>query len=101
MSDEISLKRESKPKKKCSWEKSESVNGITKRVSVREVENGFVISVSKYGHSEKEDKYIDHSCEYISTKNPLEKLKPKEEEIISGDKAILKSIENMFNESDY
>jgi hypothetical protein len=31
------------------WEKSETADGITKRVCVEQVENGFVITMEKYG----------------------------------------------------
>ena len=62
------------------WEKSESINGITKRVSVEQVENGFIVTMSKYGSSSEEgSKYIDECKKYISKKNPLEGTKPKED----------------------
>lgn len=60
------------------WEISETKDGITKRLSVEKAENGFIITKSKYGNVE--DKYIDETKKYISTKNPLDK---KEEEIES------------------
>ena len=31
------------------WEKSESTDGMTKRVCVEQVENGFIITMEKYG----------------------------------------------------
>jgi len=63
------------------WSITEEKNGITKRLSVEKVENGFVITKAKHGYEEgeeKEGKYLDITKKYISTKNPLE---GKEEEI--------------------
>lgn len=63
------------------WEISESKDGITKRLCVEKVENGFIISKSKCG--DVEGKYVDETKKYISTKNPLEKEEEKEEEVKS------------------
>ena len=58
------------------WSYSTEDNGITKRCTVREVENGFTINISKYGYpksddGEKEGDYIDERKEFISKVNPL------------------------------
>lgn len=70
------------PKKRLSWEKSQGLNGVTKRVRVEQAENGFIVTIETYGRDEtKEDsKYMDECKKYISASNPLEELEPKEEE---------------------
>ena len=37
-------------KKYKRWEKSESTDGMTKRVCVEQVENGFIITMEKFIH---------------------------------------------------
>jgi hypothetical protein len=56
------------------WSITEEKDGITKRLSVEKVENGFVITKNKYGYEGEGEKrnYIDVNKKYISTKNPLE-----------------------------
>jgi hypothetical protein len=62
------------------WEKSQTINGITKRVCVEQAENGFIVTMSKYGSTGEEgSKYIDENKKYISKKNPLEGTEPKED----------------------
>jgi len=76
------------------WEKSETANGVTKRVCVEQVENGFVITMEKYGSSGEDEKYTSECKKYISKKNPLEGTSPKTEEESYEDK-ILDGLENL------
>jgi hypothetical protein len=75
------------------WEKSETTDGITKRVCVEQVENGFVITMEKYGSS-SDEKYTSECKKYISKKNPLEGTSPKTEEDSYEDK-IIDGLENL------
>jgi hypothetical protein len=75
-------------KKHNRWEKSETANGITKRVCVEQVENGFVITMEKYGSSGEDEKYTSECKKYISKKNPLEGENPKTEEESYEDKIL-------------
>jgi len=54
------------------WSITEEKDGVTKSLKVEEAENGFIITKNKYGYVEDEDKHIDETKKYISTKNPLE-----------------------------
>jgi hypothetical protein len=82
-------------KNKKRWEKSETADGITKRVCVEQAENGFIITMEKYGSSGEEEKYTSECKKYISKKNPLEKLEPKTEEESYEDK-VLDGLENLM-----
>lgn len=76
------------------WEKSESVNGMTKRVCVEQVENGYIITMEKYGSEGDSEKYTSDCKKYISKKNPLEGMEPKSEESSYEDK-ILDGLEGL------
>ena len=80
------------------WEKSETADGITKRVSVEQVENGYIVTMEKYGRalSDEDDdsKYTNDCKKYISKKNPLEGMAPKTEKESVEDK-ILDGLENL------
>ena len=79
------------------WEKSETADGVTKRVSVEQVENGYVVTMEKYGRPSMDgddDKYTNECKKYISKKNPLEGMKPKTEKESVEDK-ILDGLENL------
>jgi hypothetical protein len=79
------------------WEKSESADGITKRVSVEQVENGYIVTMEKYGKlsvDEDDSKYTNDCKKYISKKNPLEGMVPKTEKESVEDK-ILDGLENL------
>jgi hypothetical protein len=79
------------------WEKSESADGITKRVSVEQVENGYIVTMEKYGKAsddEDDSKYTNDCKKYISKKNPLEGMAPKTEKESVEDK-ILDGLENL------
>jgi len=58
------------------WSYSIEKDGISKRCTVKEVENGYTIRISKYGYLEKEGEeksdYIDETKEFIMQTNPLE-----------------------------
>jgi hypothetical protein len=74
---ELLIKSNTMENESKKWEISETKDGITKRMCVEKVENGFIISKSKYGNIN--DNYVDETKKYISTKNPLEKEEEKEE----------------------
>ena len=79
------------------WEKSETSDGITKRVSVEQVENGYIVTMEKYGKAsddEDDSKYTNDCKKYISKKNPLEGMAPKTEKESVEDK-ILDGLENL------
>jgi hypothetical protein len=81
------------------WEKSETSDGITKRVSVEQVENGYIVTMEKYGRpsgdgDEDDSKYTNDCKKYISKKNPLEGMAPKTEKESVEDK-ILDGLENL------
>ena len=82
-------------KKYKRWEKSESTDGMTKRVCVEQVENGFIITMEKYGSSGEDEKYTSECKKYISKKNPLEGMSPKTEEESYEDK-ILEGLEGLM-----
>lgn len=82
-------------KKYKRWEKSESTDGMTKRVCVEQVENGFIIIMEKYGSSGEDEKYTSECKKYISKKNPLEGMSPKTEEESYEDK-ILDGLEGLM-----
>ena len=82
-------------KKYKRWEKSESTDGMTKRVCVEQVENGFIITMEKYGSSGEDEKYTNECKKYISKKNPLEGMSPKTEEESYEDK-ILDGLEGLM-----
>jgi hypothetical protein len=91
----IKLNNMSDDKKR--WEKSETSDGITKRVSVEQVENGYIVTMEKYGKPSMDDedsKYTNECKKYISKKNPLEGMKPKTETESAEDK-ILDGLENL------
>ena len=56
------------------WSKSQEVNGVTNSITVKEVENGFIIEINKYGRdtTKKDSNYYDESKSYISKTNPLD-----------------------------
>lgn len=79
------------------WEKSETADGITKRVTVEQVENGYIVTMEKYGRSSQDlddSEYTNDCKKYISKKNPLEGMAPKTEKESVEDK-ILDGLENL------
>jgi len=66
---------------------SETVDGITKSVNVEKIENGYIVSIHKYGMkssgegcSECDSEYIDETKRFYSKENPLNKEAKQEEE---------------------
>lgn len=95
----------SEKKKYRRWSKCVEMDGITKKIEVREVENGYVICKSMYGKMEGSEEYIDERKEYISTTNPMEekskKMEDKEEEMEEEKEMdMLKSIKKMLTKID-
>ena len=82
MSDLGKMEVTQTPKKKFSMSKEVTENGITKRVCVREISNGFIANFSKYGKpdDDQEAKYTDESYEKYFKENPLSDKSEKEEE---------------------
>jgi len=78
------------------WSKELSANGITERVEVEEVSNGFIISIVKYGKEENSEKYIDICTKKISTTNPFEN-KPKEDSDNESFDGLMKSAINSMD----
>lgn len=57
-------------KDKVEFEKTlRTKEGLTKRICIEKVENGYIISISMYG--EIEGKYVDECKKFISKTNPL------------------------------
>jgi hypothetical protein len=78
--------------KKTTWEKSIRIGGFTKKIKVREIENGFIIELNKYGRvdgDEAESEYIDVSKEIFSAVNPLA---DKEMDVMADAKDTAKSL---------
>jgi hypothetical protein len=97
-SKSISVRTDSKMKK--SWSMTEQSGGFTKELRVREVENGFICCINKYGRDEKkkDSEYISEDKEYISKTNPLADNDPdeKEEEVEFSLKGIDSAISDMM-----
>ncbi len=64
---------------------SETADGLTKSVNVEKIENGFIVSINKYGSVKKNGKeeYIDENKKFFSKENPLEKKEEKEDRAMS------------------
>jgi len=71
------------------WSKQETADGITKRVDVEEVSNGYIITIEKYGTKEGESEYINECTKKISMTNPFAKEEDSDE-----DDGILSSAKN-------
>ena len=67
----INLKVMSEERMSYSIEK----DGMTKDVSVKKAENGYVVCISKHGYKKDSEEYVSEEKTYISTTNPLEKKK--------------------------
>lgn len=68
--------KESKDTKKR-WEKSITSENKTKRIEIREVENGYVVKYSK--DFQTDDGWKFESKEYISKENPIKNMEGFEE----------------------
>lgn len=81
---------------KYSISKEITKNGITKRLTIDEVENGFIICINKYGCKTNEDgekEHFDSYKKYISKTNPLEKKEDVDEENTSSE--IMEALNNL------
>lgn len=83
--------KDTSPKKRNyeRWSVSERSGKLTKDITVKEAENGFVIEINEYGEDAK-GHYFDDTKTYLSKSNPLA---PKEE--ASTMSKLQKSIEEM------
>jgi hypothetical protein len=59
------------------WEKSITSDNTTKRVEIREVENGYIVKYSK--DVQTDDGWDFESKEYISKENPIKNMEGFEE----------------------
>ena len=85
----------SEKEEKKRWSKSISKNGESKSVEVREIENGFLVMVSKDGKNSKGDwEYL--SREFYSKTNPLE---DEEDILTSEEKSIRDMKKSILNDS--
>ena len=101
MAEMMSAPMDGEKKKYKRWSKSTEMDGITKSVEVREVENGYIIKKSMYGKKEGSDEYMDECREYISMTNPMDKNKDKEIDKEEHKKMdMMDSIKSMFGEKD-
>jgi hypothetical protein len=95
MSEETAVKSEKETKKTFSF--SKEADGVTRSISGREVENGWVIDINK-SWTEKDDdgndRYKNDYKTYISKDNPLDKIKDgkKEKKDDSGISGMLGDI---------
>jgi hypothetical protein len=76
---------------------SKTLNGITKTVRGEQVENGWVISITKEGNfgREREDgsrEWEHETKKFISVENPLDKLKGKQKTEMQNAEELLNSI---------
>lgn len=72
-------------------------NGITHRLTVEEVEGGYIVIENRHGHrkSEGEDsQYIDETTKKVTTENPLKKK--KEEDPVKS--SLMDSIKSNFGD---
>lgn len=67
----------SKNEVKESMSLSEKKGKLTQEVRVREIENGYIVTISKYGDDSKGN-YINEDKEYFSKTNPLNKNSTEE-----------------------
>jgi hypothetical protein len=66
--------------KKKRWEKSETTpDGTTKRIEVREIDNGYLARLCKTNY--RAEPPIDEEKEIYYKENPLKDLEPSEEEV--------------------
>lgn len=77
-------------KKKRRWEKSIEDGETSKKISVREIANGFIITYSRSGRDEGE--YAYREVEMFSKTNPLADADPMEEE----EKKLSKEFDGLF-----
>lgn len=78
-----------KPEEMKRWSKSISTpGGLTKRLEVEEIDNGYIICIEKYG--DIDGKYVSKSKKVFSETNPFEeKPKSTEEKNIESMKSLV------------
>lgn len=64
------------------WSKSSTTKGVTKTISVEEIENGFLVCTDEYGNIDGD--YTSEYKKYYSATNPLSGMKPVKGEDISS-----------------
>lgn len=74
MNKNYDMESKSKGKKYLQWSNTVEEDGFTKKVTVEEIENGYIVCLKEYGF--KGEEYIDTYKKQYSEKNPLEGLKP-------------------------
>ena len=79
-------------------EKRVEKDGISKTLRVEKVENGYFITISKYGRNEKEKDsvYINECKKFISETNPLENNESDKKD--SNIKSVVSSAFNSIND---
>ena len=79
-------------------EKIVEKDGISKKLYVEKVENGYFITISKYGRNEKEKDsvYINECKKFISETNPLENNESDKKD--SNIKSVVSSALNSIND---
>ena len=79
-------------------EKRVEKDGISKTLRVEKVENGYIITISKYGRNQKEkdSEYIDECKKFISETNPLENNESDKKD--SNIKSVVSSALNSIND---
>ena len=91
--------------KKQTFSFSKELDGVTKRVSGEEVENGWVITIHKEWYDEQgmngSKEYKSGIWKYISKENPLDRIKNKKDMNSSPDEAgdALSLIQDVANSS--
>lgn len=74
------------------WSKSVEEDGITKKVMVGEIENGFIICLEECG--EKNGEYKFSEKKYFSKTNPLKDMQP---DMINNDEVIQSAIKDFLD----
>lgn len=100
MNELKSISMENNKEEKYSITKEIKKDGITKRLTVDQVENGFIICINKYGNKKNDEgknEYFDITKKYISETNPLEKEKKEETEISNevSSNSVIDAINNL------
>jgi hypothetical protein len=73
------------------YRKSITVDGITKTIDIEQVENGYIVRISKYGQVGED--YIDENKTYISASDPREKfVKEEEKEEAPSEGTVLSAV---------
>jgi hypothetical protein len=104
MNDISEVKSAEVKESKDSFSFSKEEDGITKSVSGREVENGWIIDINKSWTSKDDRGYDKYECDhktYISKDNPMEKIKDKkgkkEDNDVSEMMSSLSSLSGMLS----